>query len=1669
MATAQAYNKRDFGQKKRAVTMAITGVEDAAAVYNSLNIQVITNQNDAEELFTKIKTLKNAITFYESCVLQHESWIVAEKTKAVAAGEDFDEKWEDDFTTIYKDFEDYRKQGQAVIVKASGLLHQFLQENSQNPAPTAEIRQEKSRKFTNVLAPEKLEHNANLQTFEVFATKFRAHHDINDLDNYPLDQRRAFLVNLLDDVLANKLKIHFQNQMHYLIFENPLTPTVPSLMGFLKQHFELQDPLLTRRSNYFSAKQKSGESDIQYFERIKKLELEAEGSKIRPEDIFITVLLNGSSNVELKREIVKLGSRPDLDQVEAMYRQYEGVSVIHRAIRPHSTANHEIEDAEVDVHNLSNYRRNINSRLQGQGQPNARGQSRRGRGPPSFRGRQPQPSSRNPVSGLYCKKKKQNGDQCNYLPFWNCYSHSNMSRDQRSKLDQKNSGALKQILETNSVEGASNSSLSIYDVVPANDPLWQDQVQTINTLLMMADEEIEEVPTTIQHLSSGRELPCQFYEPANPSACPRIYVMIANAIDDQPLNFKRCVALPDSGCQFPCIDEWLLKKLDLILQPFGLEGEDAPQMVSASGAKLAIIGKSLIFVDFCGHSAIFEANVVRGLKDKFQLYLGWKEMIDLSILPPTYPAPINFCDYKFPEPGIIPGADNENIIINKEVKTALRIQVSDSMNRWDRMNLPVRNGANMAAHFKQVNFGAQALDDTIALDSSSQDESAANSPAQPELPPAAPQVPTSPTETPNGLDTTFTQLQALEIKASVKNLMEEYNDVFDITNLKSLKGPKMRIVLREDVEVIPNYVNGSRATPYNLLEEANKELRSYLESKIIKPISPGERTRWLNAAMFLPKPNGGVRLVVDLRILNAMAKREVHCFNSPLEILKSIPPNMKFFAVIDAYRGYYQCDLHPDDQDLTAFVLKDFGTFKFTKIPQGYKSSGDHFCKLSDVVIRDVPNCRKLVDDILVFGETEEELLKNVKILFEQCRKYDLTLNPKKTQIGSEVVFGGYVLTHQGIKIDPKRVKAIREFPPLKSVTDVRSFIGLALQFKHHTPELMKYLLPFTALTSNKTSANDDDGKVDENNASKTSKQKPQKKVPKRRPIVWNEFLQQSFIKAKKLMTSLEGSVMAHYDPKRPFHVYTDASRDGGLGWCGIQYDDKGLMRIIECGSCTISDTARRSYSVSELEMLAIVTALKKLRMYCVGNNNMTVLTDHKPLLGILGKSIDKLESTRLCRMVEKVSAYNFKIQYVKGKKNEIADALSRHPVDNHEEFASEFETFHAHSIQFQDSASKSGLVQATLDCKQYQDVLKYWYSGSDIRDSPPNHPARLFKNLWLDLSVEEQLLVWKGRIIIPNNYKKEIMTSLHKSHLGFKKCYGMAQKLYYWPTMKHDLRQFLDGCQTCLQHAPLPPLTPPVATVPAGKMEHFSSDLCEYNGKKYLVQADRFTGYLFVNPMIKTTADRVISVQKSIFNYFGYPKHIRSDNGPPYNSSEYSDFCKKFDIDHQFSDPFHPISNGHAERAVGIGKMIIKKASNLKDLQELVHQYNNAPLEDGLSPCQWMFGTLQKSSLPSLKSNFVNRIDDKSYQFHLSKKLSIYNSRTKQNSKRTRSITPLPIGIPILIFDQKKGGFFQDGVVVSRGNTPFSYVVEDSFGRRFNRNRRHLRPCFKSSNVAAA
>ena len=1199
-----------------------------------------------------------------------------------------------------------------------------------------------STKLSNVLAPKPLEISNSKATYNIFKEKFQVHAELNGILRLDQLSQKTFLFQYLDDQLIQRIQVQFSRHSQYSLYDQ--NPGVMSIFGFLDELFEASDPLIIRRNSYFSCRQGKHEKNLEFFERLQRLELEAEVGNIHPREIFTTLLLIGLHDERLKKEITKLGTNPDMDDIKLLFVQDDNIANLSNISNPNV---HEMEGAAASLDLLSNYRRNVNMRLNGppRGRPTrpGRGASHANRGT-----RQPQPPTQS-SSGQSnaCSFKNQDGNKCGFKPYWNCFNHSRITMSRRKELDKSYNNSS----ETN--------SMSVFTVANANDPVWQDQYSQIN---MMDDEEILEIPMAIQELSNGRELPMNFWYPQNPSTCPRIYTRVAPAIDGQPLKWVTLVTLPDTGAQSSVINAQIVQDNGWPIIPLSDQPGLGPHdIIGAGGHSLGCIGRVMLLIEYFGHKAIIEASVCRNLVGSKQLYIGWKEMIDIGIIPPEYPAPLDLSSAKpVQRPTTTLDSQNRRIQITPEVKRAWNIQVGDAMERWDRMRSRPGNGASMADHFWIVNQGIPGMDlmdqpeqppgaqaDANAVEivhEQLQDNSVIEIPDQPPIldapdvqvvtpEPEIQAVGNDPVQVPienapEAMSSTSQEsvIELSEMKVhvrdSVKQLMGQYDDVFDIKNLKSLKGPKMRIVLRDDIPIVPNYVNGSRATPYSLIEEANKELKSYLDSKIITKISPGERTRWLNAAMFLPKPNGGVRLVVDLRILNAMAKREVHCFQSPMDILKSIPPGNKFFAVIDAYRGYYQCDLHPDDQDLTAFVLKDFGTFKFTKIPQGYKSSGDHFCKLSDLVIRDVPKCRKLVDDILLFAETENELLENLKILFESCRKFNLTLNPNKTQIGKQVTFGGYVLNGHGIKIDPKRVKAIREFEIPETITDVRSFMGLCMQFKHHTPELMKNLLPIIALTSTKSTPVDPSSKDISNEISKKSSKTKTK-------IVWNENLNQAFNNIKKLLTSIDGKIMCHFDASKPFYVYTDASRDGGLGWCGVQFQD-GLMRIVECGSCTISETARRAYSVSELELLGVVTALKKLRMYTVGNRQLVVRTDHLPLVGMMNKSIDKLETTRLCRMVEKISAYNFTIEHVPGKKNDIADALSRHPVDSHDEFATEFETFNVHSISETENATMEGLKLASKSSETYQQIINYHQSGKKIFDCPPDHPAKQYKNI---------------------------------------------------------------------------------------------------------------------------------------------------------------------------------------------------------------------------------------------------------------------------------------------------------------------------------------------------
>ena len=198
---------------------------------------------------------------------------------------------------------------------------------------------------------------------------------------------------------------------------------------------------------------------------------------------------------------------------------------------------------------------------------------------------------------------------------------------------------------------------------------------------------------------------------------------------------------------------------------------------------------------------------------------------------------------------------------------------------------------------------------------------------------------------------------------------------------------------------------------------------------ITKKIRPGEPpSERICPSFFLTKANGKLRFVIDLRGLNRNVVRSAHPFPPASEVFTSIPHGMKFFAVFDAVKGYWQLPVAEEDQKYLHFMTP-FGVYKFLRAPMGLIHSGDEYCLRGDQIFSGVDNVLKIVDDLAVYGKTKKEFLARVRLLFERCKEHNFTLSHEKFQCGPEVNFAGYIIGQNGVRADPKKLEALTKFP----------------------------------------------------------------------------------------------------------------------------------------------------------------------------------------------------------------------------------------------------------------------------------------------------------------------------------------------------------------------------------------------------------------------------------------------------------------------------------------------------------------------------------------------------------------------------------------------------------------------------------------------------------------
>ncbi|WJZ95307.1 hypothetical protein VitviT2T_014086 [Vitis vinifera] len=420
-------------------------------------------------------------------------------------------------------------------------------------------------------------------------------------------------------------------------------------------------------------------------------------------------------------------------------------------------------------------------------------------------------------------------------------------------------------------------------------------------------------------------------------------------------------------------------------------------------------------------------------------------------------------------------------------------------------------------------------------------------------------------------------------------------------------------------------------------EVVRAKVLKLLQTGIIYPISDSP---WVSPTQVVPKKSGitvvqnekgeevvtrltsGWRVCIDYRKLNVVTRNDHFLLSFIDEVLERVSGH-HFYCFLDSYSGYFQIEIDVEDQEKTTFTCP-FGTHAYRRMSFGLCNAPATFqrCMLSifsDMVERIM---EVFMDVITIYGSTFEECLVKLEAVLNRCIEKDFVLNWEKCHF---MVQQGIVLDHiiseKGIEVDKANVELIVKLPSPTNVKGVRQFLGHAGFYRRFIKDFSKLSKPLCEL------------------------------LAKDAKFVWDERCQRSFEQLKQFLTA--APIVRAPNWQLPFKVMCDAS-DFAIGVVLGQRED-GKPYVIFYANKTLNE-AQRNYTTTEKELLAVVFALDKFRVYLVGSF-IIVFTDHSALKYLLTKKDAK---ARLIRWILLLQEFNLQIRDKKGVENVIVDYLSR-------------------------------------------------------------------------------------------------------------------------------------------------------------------------------------------------------------------------------------------------------------------------------------------------------------------------------------------------------------------------------------------------------------------------
>lgn len=650
--------------------------------------------------------------------------------------------------------------------------------------------------------------------------------------------------------------------------------------------------------------------------------------------------------------------------------------------------------------------------------------------------------------------------------------------------------------------------------------------------------------------------------------------------------------------------------------------------------------------------------------------------------------------------------------------------------------------------------------------------------------------------------------------------------------------------------------------PYRMGPAELTELRAQLDELLAAGLIQPSRAPYGAPVLFQRKKDGSLRMCVDYRALNKVTVKNRYPVPNAADLFDRLY-KAEYFSKLDLRSGYWQVRIAPGDESKTTCVTR-YGSFEFLVMPFGLTNAPATFCNLMTDVLYDFLDDFVVVylDDIVIYSSGLEQHVEHLRRVLQRLREHRLYVKREKCEFArTEVHFLGHIVGHGAIRMDSAKVRAIQDWPTPATVSELRSFLGLANYYRRFIKGYSTIASPLTDL------------------------------LKKEQRWSWSSTCEEAFDKLKTALATEPVLQLPRFED--PFEVHTDAS-DRALGGVLVQ-----AGHPVAYESRKFKDAETR-YSAHEKEMTAVIHCLEVWRHYLLGTK-FKIVTDN--VANTYFKTQRKL-TPKQARWQEYLAEFDFDWEHRPGRQNQVADALSRQA---NQEFVAAVATMQTDMTERIREAAQTDAAYAKLMRDVTSGLVRrFWIQDGLLRAQGGRLVVPKNEALRRDLLKESHDSRWAG-------------------HPGMERMYALLSRDFYWPNMWRDVEAYVRSCLICqmdkverkrpaglLQPLPIPER--PWASV---SMD-FIAGFPEVDGRKTIfVVVDRFSKYaIFMVVPEPCTAETCASLFFThVVKFFGIPGDIISDRDTRFTGKFWTTLFLIVGTELKFSTAFHPQTDGQTER----------------------------------------------------------------------------------------------------------------------------------------------------------